>query len=148
MNYFRIRRHPFPKRFLDRVNLAESIPMPLSAGRDSSPAKSWPSLALVTWAKCIKPARARVGDHPGGHQAEGRGADLLMTARQLSRSRYCFTKTQPTSAMQASVGRLVIGPGTRPSSILAPLKLRTPGDVEVSGRPNGTAIETDIALIA
>jgi hypothetical protein len=32
-------------------------------------------------------------------KAAGRGADLLMTARQLSRSRYCFTKSQRTSAM-------------------------------------------------
>jgi hypothetical protein len=32
-------------------------------------------------------------------KAAGQGADPPMTGRQLSRSRYCFTKSQPTSAM-------------------------------------------------
>jgi len=51
--------------------------------------------------KRIKPALARAGDDQAGVSVEtkgaGRGADLLVTTRQLSRSRYCFTKSQPTS---------------------------------------------------
>src|SRR5260370_690351 len=49
------------------------------------------------------PALTRVSDDPAGASIEtkgaGRSADLLVTTRQLSRSRYCFTKSQPTSAM-------------------------------------------------
>jgi hypothetical protein len=53
--------------------------------------------------ECISPALARVRDNSGEHpietKAAGQGADPLMTGRQLSRSRYCFTKSQPASAM-------------------------------------------------
>ena len=65
--------------------------------------KSSAHWAPAVWAKCIKPALARVGDDPGGRpnrgQGRGPGRRSAVTARQLSRSRYCFTKSQPTSAM-------------------------------------------------
>ena len=71
--------------------------------RDEIPRAQRPRRTAAAWAKRIKPALARVGDDQAGTSIEpngaGRGADPLVMTRQLRRSRYCFTKSQPTSAM-------------------------------------------------